>query len=47
MEITREGNDVLISNEWSWGQYTIDEAREFCAAIQAVIAAIEEDQDND
>lgn len=42
MNVTRDGNEVRLSNDWAWRNYTVAEARELIAEIERVIREIEE-----
>lgn len=44
MNVTRDGNEVRLSNDWAWRNYTLEEAREFVEEIEAVIKEIENEK---
>ena len=44
MNVTRDGKEVKLSNDWSWRNYTVSEAREFVAEIESVIKEIEDER---
>ena len=46
MNVTRDGNEVRLSNDWAWRNYTLEEAREFVVEIESVIEEIENEKVN-